>query len=655
MKKIILILFLFLPFYVNATVENYYMEATILDNGDISVKEVFGLDGSYNGFDRKLIYGNNYYAGDSIDVIKVMGISDSIVNFGTLKKSGDVFTLKNASSGSYGYYYVTNISNGINIRIFNPSHKNKLFYIEYIVRNMAIKHNDVGEVGYNIFTSLNEPVSNLNVRFIIPGNKNIIKVWNHGPLIGYNKIDSINMVSCHLDYLYAYEKIDMRVVFDSSVLVNSKKIDNNNILDNIIEDETKKADEANKEREDALKKLEELYKKIEEAIIVFKNDRTQKNKDYVLSLIDEINGSDKYEYYYNEVNSILSYEEEKALYVKKIISCILSCAGIIYLGYGIYLIYKFYQKYDKEYKANFNNKYYRDFPFEYGPEYVEYLINNKITNVSFSASILNLIYKKNIVYEEISKKNYKLKLVSRENLSNPEIKLVACVFNKFDEITLKQLKNSAKVFYERFIENYNDWQNSALDAAKKKNFFENNKKTGYIIYSLMFLIFWILSSFLNPLLLFFISLFGFSSFIYYLKASKRSKEGNEYYYKWIGLKSFMKDFGRMDEKELPEIVLWEKYLVYATVFGIADKLSKTMEIKVKEYSNINTSDIIRYNQINNIVRISNVVGSTISDVKKTADRAYSIAHSSSSSGGGTGGGFSSGGGSFGGGGGGGRF
>lgn len=654
MKKILFLL-LFIPFCVNATVLDYYMEANVLDNGDVYVKEVFDLDGSYNGFDRELILGDNNYSGDSIDIIKVMGISDSNVSFDTLKKSGDVFTLKNASSGSYGYYYVTNISNGINIRIFNPSHKNKLFYIEYIVRNMAIKHNDVGEVGYNIFTSLNEPVSNLNVRFIIPGNKNIIKVWNHGPLIGYNKIDSINMVSCHLDYLYAYEKIDMRVVFDSSVLVNSKKIDNNNILDNIIEDETKKADEANKEREDALKKLEELYKKIEEAIIIFKNDRTQKNKDYALSLINGIYGTSEYEYYYNEVNSILSYEEERALFIKKIISFVFSCGCFIYLGYGLYNIYKFYQKYDKEYKASFNNKYYRDFPFEYGPEYVEYLIDNNISTVSFSASILNLIYKKNISYEEIDKKNYSLKLINKDNISDSEEKLINCIFGNKNVITLKELKVNAKNNYYSFISKYNSWNKKSIDEAKKMGFFEKNKKTGYVLYSLCSFMFVFCSFLINPILIFFVIFFAIFSILYYLSASKRSKEGNEYYYKWIGLKNFMKDFGRMDEKELPEIILWEKYLVYATVFGIADKLSKTMEIKVKEYSDINTSDIIKYNQISNIVRISSVVGSTISKVKTTADSAYAVAHSSSSSGGGTGGGFSSGGGSFGGGGGGGRF
>ena len=117
----------------------------------------------------------------------------------------------------------------------------------------------------------------------------------------------------------------------------------------------------------------------------------------------------------------------------------------------------------------------------------------------------------------------------------------------------------------------------------------------------------------------------------------------------------MKDFGRMHEKELPEITLWEKYLVYATVFGIAKKLAKDMEIKVQEMGNINGTDIGRFNTISNMVNASNVVASAIGEAKRTADRAYAAAHSSDSSGGGHGGGFSSGGGSFGGGGGGGRF
>lgn len=384
MKKFILFLFLIIPFYVNATIEDYYMEATILNNGDVKVREIFGLDGSYNGFERELYYGNNEYSGSSIEIVSVKGIASSNTSFDTLNNDGYLFTeVGSASSGDYGYYSISNITNGIGVKIYNPSSRGKLFYLEYIVKNMAIKHKDVGEVGYNIFTSLREDVSNLNIKFIIPGNKNIIRVWNHGPLSGENSIESKEVVYATLDYLKSSEKLDMRVVFDRSVLSDSLKIDDNSVLDSIVEEETKKADEANRVREESRKELEELKLEIEDAITKFENDRTQVNKDYAISLIEKLYGYEEYDEYMDRINGILSYEEEEKLNHDKSIGNIINVLCVIYLVFGIYFLYSFYKKYDKEYMPVFDGIYYRDFPCEYGPEIVEYLIKKKVTTDSF--------------------------------------------------------------------------------------------------------------------------------------------------------------------------------------------------------------------------------------------------------------------------------
>ena len=42
-------------------------------------------------------------------------------------------------------------------------------------------------------------------------------------------------------------------------------------------------------------------------------------------------------------------------------------------------------------------------------------------------------------------------------------------------------------------------------------------------------------------------------------------------------KNFLNDFSTMDEKDLPDIKLWEKYLVYAQVFSLADELRKQID------------------------------------------------------------------------------
>ena len=60
-------------------------------------------------------------------------------------------------------------------------------------------------------------------------------------------------------------------------------------------------------------------------------------------------------------------------------------------------------------------EYYRDFPGNYGPEVLEYLIDKNVTEKSLSATILNLIYKKVLKVEKIdNKKKDDYKLILQE-------------------------------------------------------------------------------------------------------------------------------------------------------------------------------------------------------------------------------------------------
>ena len=46
----------------------------------------------------------------------------------------------------------------------------------------------------------------------------------------------------------------------------------------------------------------------------------------------------------------------------------------------------------------------------------------------------------------------------------------------------------------------------------------------------------------------------------------------------------MSEFSLMKEREVPELVLWEKYLVYATVFGISEKVLKQLKVVYPQLS-----------------------------------------------------------------------
>lgn len=657
MKKILFLLS-FIPCLVNATITDYYMEATVLENGNVSVKEAFTLDATFNGFERELIIGNTIYDGTNIEIINVKGITDSAIDFETLKLNGDSFELvESAEAGDYGVYTL-NINNGVyKVKIFNPSYYNKVFYIEYIIKNMAIKHKDVGELGFNIFTSLNEDLTNLNVRIKVPGNKNL-RAWGHGSLLGLVKLESKESVLVTLNHLNAYEALDVRVVFDKNILSESTKVLNENVLDKIIKEETEKADEANKIREEAKKKLEEAIKKVEEAVLLFEKTKKQIDKDKARTLNEELLfGTEYYDVYLERLNNTLSTEEENKLKLLNIGGKVIDVTLIIYSFFNIYLALKFYKNYDKEYDT-LNIKYYRDFPASYGPEIVENLFNGSASTNGFSASILNLIYKKNIIFEEIDNKNYKLKLSNKIGITASEEALINCVFANSNEITLKDLKKEAKNNYDDFLSKYKAWENTVSKESENEKFYEKIAKGRYILYTLLvfiILLFGEVLSYSNGLIICSSIVISVLVLIYYISAKKKTVKGNDEYIKWNGLKNFMNDFGRMREKELPEIILWEKYLVYATVFGCAKKLAKDMKIKVQNLENTNTNFSYNYVAFNSLVKMPSVINSSIKQVKASADNAYSVAHSTNSSGSGFGGGFSSGGGSFGGGGGGGRF
>ena len=634
---------LILPVGIRARegITNYYIDATILSNGDINVKEIFTMNGSFNGMNRFIDYignytpfdgsiesfkGSNIYNGDSIIINEIKGIPYSnTIDYSYINKSGTVFEeVSYANKGDYGVYTKSNTSGGIDMLIYNPSTKKNAFYIDYTITNMAIVHNDIGELGFNIFTKLSEYVHDLEMYIHIPNNGDLLKVWAHGPLWGESQIIDKNTVKLSIKDLEAYTGIDVRLAFSKSVLSESTKITNVDALDKIIKLETELADIANKERDEA-KKIVEKQKRVE---------------------------------FFGNI--------EKT-------------SWLVFLFIIIYVVYI---RHDKEYKKQLDTKYFRDFPSDNEPAIVGYLIRKNITNDDLSASILMLIYKKILTFEKIEnkKKDYDLIYNKTDNLTENDKKLIEFLFcttmgaiKDKEVVSLSRIKENAENRYEKFLRKYTKWKNSVDSDARAKNFYEKKSSIKFfsILYSILGLFFvsygnygyYSYTTIINGIL----AVSSIISLIYFIAFTKRTKEANLEYIHWIGLKKFMEDFGRMDTKELPEIVLWEKYLVYAVTLGCADKLAKDMEIKAKELQEIDSSATgisnyaFDYYNFNNLTNFNRIMNRAVNSSMSTAYNARSVANSSYSSGSGSGGGFSGGfssgggGGSFGGGGGGGRF
>ncbi len=644
MRKIRLILFslfiMFLPIFVYADgTARYYIEVNVLDTGDAEIKELKLMDGVYKGYKTSIRYksnglskfdgskssfeGSDIYNASALTNVKVYDVKFTTTDFSVINKKNKEFVLVNsAKKGDYGVYTKTKNSEGVDIMSYQPSSYARASLITYTLKDLVVVHNDIAEIAHDfIGTDYAEEINNLIIRINLPSSSKELRIFSHGPLNGKNRIIDDKSVEITYETLDKENAVDGRVVFDKSIVPNATKKSNVDGLGKILEVEKERANYANKLREAARKREKMLQ---------------------TLAIIMEI------------------------------------LLGIWLIGL-IVIVYKFYNKNDKEYRSEFNGKYFRDFPEEYTPSTVSYLMNKSINNLSFNAGILDLIRKKAITIEEVTidkkgllknkqQKDYKLSRnmnFNLDTLSTSEKKLFNLLIGTVgngDYVILGDMKEFSKDYdnAKRLISGYDSWRYACESEAETEEFYENTKKekTNCILYSLIFIPITFLAllcgSNMGRVLL--IDLFGILAIIYFSSATKRTKKGNEQYHKWKGLKNFLADFGRLDEKDLPEIKLWERYLVYATMFGLAVKVQNAMKMNLER---MNYSDNIDFTYLyfDNYYfsnSMTNAVNSSLSSARGTIST-HELASSSDSSSGGYGGGSSFGGGGFGGGSGGGRF
>ncbi len=662
MRKVKNVLFLFLMSlfgFVNVyAVEDVdykvvasYISADIDISGSLHVKEAYVTKGSLNGFRRKIeyknevldddweagkvdFYGSSFYNARGVTLSKAsaLKIEESEIDWSILNKEYTWFTKEETSEeGSTGVYTLEELSNGVEVKNYSPSSSGYMvYYFEYYVDQAIMLHNDVAEIYYTFF-KLDDDVKKVNIQLTLPGvstAKNY-RVWAHGSLNG-----EITPISDQKDdegnYLYrgayaeledykAGDAVEIRMTFDKelagvfSQFLNNSKMD---ALEEIEKVEGERAEEANRKR----KFIKVMY----------------------------YGGS---------------------------------AVGIVYLvGLVILWIY-IYTKYDKEHKVNFDMHYYREFTGDYEPEVVDYLMKKDITTDAMNASIMNLIYKHNIDIEEYGESkasvdNYDMKskgskdvtLVekSRENINDTEKILMELLFDtigKDGKCTLKEIEKYSSNYTtaEKFMKKYESWKFSAKGDALKENFFESNNNirvlgTVYFFIAVILLIMFLVFGIQNFILIALLFIIPIIFLIYLWTFKKWSTKGREHYLKWEAFKNFLKDFGTLDEKEVPEIKLWDRYLVYATVLGVAKEVQKAMKVRLSSmgideatytgYRPLYYRDYYMFNRISSSM-------STAYTKSTNAINAHNASSSMSSSG--FGGGFSGGGGFAGGGGGGGGF
>lgn len=283
-----------------------------------------------------------------------------------------------------------------------------------------------------------------------------------------------------------------------------------------------------------------------------------------------------------------------------------------------------YLNYDKEHTSNFYGQYYRELPKDYGPALMSYLYRFKsVEKEDVSATLMDLIYKKFITVNfegqllTDPKANYTLvydRKKDQTELKEHEKILLRWFFDLVgaggDTLTLNQLESFNKTELKAL--QYLDYNKSFVRAVeadgKKQPFFDDvsaASKKGAPLLSVIgvagaAMIF--VSFFLN-LGTYTLSLGGFllaavvGLSTYFTSIQRRSKEGNEDYLRWRAFFNFLKDFSRMQDYSMPMVTVWEKYMVYAVAFGIADLVEEQLRFKfkqIKQEEALNQSTMFRY-------------------------------------------------------------
>lgn len=620
-KKIIFtILFLFLVLIIwnsnsyasgDLTLNNLNYNVTLNSDGTANVTETW---------DISIEDTNTLFKTFQLDSSKFSGFKDvSLVEIknGTRKEFTQIY--KEMYHVTKNCFYALNTSSsefeiawGVNV----DGYARRTFEMNYTIIDAVKNYTDCSEFYWQfISTSSAIPAKKVTGTITLPteiDNIDDLRVWAHGPLNGNIERKSNNVVYFEVSNLKRRTMLEARVVTPTYVFANNENTSSFKKLDSILTQEAKWANEANAKRE----KLQKQEKNRKIAFITF-----------------------------------------------------ISITNICGIFLAIHLVKKI-KKYKEElskapnFKPTMPSKYYRDIPNENSSAaqaaFIYYFKNSSIsTHIAdvISATTLNLCLKNFLTFEILDNKKNNIKITLNtnidENLLTESEKVVFNMYKKVNttySFTMKKFQKYCKSHSSSCLSSFNSIASKAKDEAIRENNYnatlekEHSKYTGLGIGYVFLSIFSPLLMLANLVPAIICASYTFRLSGKYYTLTQKGVDEQE---AWKGLKNYMQDFSMMKEKEVPELSLWEKYLIFATAFGIADKVLKQLKIvypQMMDETYMNTHNYYYLYLMSNGNFSNNFVHSINSSI---ADTYNSVNYSSGS---GSGGGFSGGGG-FGGGGG----
>lgn len=495
---------------------------------------------------------------------------------------------------------------------FEAVDETRTFQVGYTVHNAVLVHDDVAEFYYQfVGDEWEKGVDQVDVILHLPqgAGKEDVRAWGHGPLNGIVEIVDGQTVRWRVSPLRSKTMVEGRVAFPTNLVPGATNRTGRAGLPGILEEEEAWAAETNRRRQLA-------------------------RVDIVLGMV----------------------------------------LGLVSILGSITL----WMKYGKAHPTDFDGEYYRELPAQYSPAELGILWNSGLTSTKdLSATLLDLARRKVLrISEEMEEKKGLLKTKSEmeyaftllekpSSLKPHEKDLIDFLFNEVadegqETVSLSDLEKFARKHKRTFAEFWKGWQETVKLTAEKHVFFESpSTLRAVVIISGILGIFLSIPAFITNWLFSGTGLIVASSFLVITGAlmRRRTPRANNEYVRWKAFRKFLLHFSEMPRHDVPSLIIWEHYLVYAVTLGVADKVIKQLEIV---FPNLEDGQYrFGYGWYYYHMHPGRSLNQGLSNFTSSLDRSFAqsiqAATGQSSSGSGAGGGFSGGGGGgFGGGGGGAR-
>lgn len=619
-RKISIIVFAFIMLLMfssevqagSQTLNSLNFDIEIKQDGSIHICETWNITAtSTNTIFKSFDMGTNDNGDYKIKNVEVYDVTDGK----EYKDSGEY---------SYhvdpGYFYGEMVSSDTfeiawNIGADN-SRKTKTYKISYDVENVIQNGKDFSQLYWQLISDENGiPISNATATITLPvamekGTE--CRVWGHGPLSSTIYQISETEIEVKGGRVSSGTMFEIRIAMPAGIFSNDNTLKRTTLQD-VIDEETVWADESNEVRK----------------------SNSKKDTTIILDLIN--------------------------------------IGLVIFSVLTGYCIIKNIEKYKKSKNERYEGyqEYYRDIPDENAtPGECLFLLDDNIfyeqTSSIIMANLLNF-HTKGIIKIEEENNDVVItpnKAMLENSILKNEEKIVAdllkSVTRHSDRITMKELSEYIQDHATSWVYDFERIPNIVKRSETEKGYLDPKKHSSIsaailgIMMSLTFLVPMLVSiliaySEIVTMLIIFIITLIINAIVKGMirKIELYTVEGYKEKLKWKGLKKYLVEYSRIRDRETMDIMLWEKYLVYATAMGIASKVVDELKVVYPEmYEDMYTHSTMMH--MVDTRSFSRDLNRTTSALRKS----YNIAHPSSSydsdssfsSGSGDGGGFSGGGG-----------